>query len=194
MNLAVAVDENVLKTVCRMYWSARPMTHTSSSATRRRTFTSSIHMRRRTVRLTQAQRMLHWRRYPSQTPWKAGFEHARRHEHSDNWPAPGPGSRLERTAIEFSVEDIGIADAVARARRVDIGGLQTSPGHHRGSAGPETCRSGRTASPLGKQTPGPVGHRQSCRGTPTSGVGHTGSKGARSEVGSEHPHIGSNPA
>ncbi len=55
---------------------------------------------------------------------KAGFEHDGRHEHSDNWRAPGPGSRSERTAIQFSAEDVGITEAVTRARRVDIGGLQ----------------------------------------------------------------------
>ena len=54
---------------------------------------------------------------------QAGFEHDGRYEHSDNWRAPGQGSRLDRTAIQFSAEDVGIADAVARARSVDLGGL-----------------------------------------------------------------------
>jgi hypothetical protein len=54
---------------------------------------------------------------------QAGFEHDGRYLHSDNWRAPGPGPRSDRTAIQFSAEDIGIADAVARARQVDIGGL-----------------------------------------------------------------------
>ena len=37
----------------------------------------------------------------------AGFEHDGRHEHSDNWRAPGPGSWSQRTAIQFSAEDVG---------------------------------------------------------------------------------------
>jgi hypothetical protein len=53
----------------------------------------------------------------------AGFEHDGRYEHSDYWRAPGPAPRSQRTAIQFSAEDVGIADAVARARPVDIGGL-----------------------------------------------------------------------
>ena len=50
----------------------------------------------------------------------AGFEHTGRHEHSDNWRAPlaGPGS--PRTAVQFSAEDIGIADAVAHAELTDL--------------------------------------------------------------------------
>ena len=55
---------------------------------------------------------------------RAGFEHDGRYEHSDNWRAPGLGSRSERTAVQFSAEDEGIADAVARAMQVDIGGLR----------------------------------------------------------------------
>jgi hypothetical protein len=55
---------------------------------------------------------------------KAGFSHEGRQEHSDNWRAPGPGPRAERTAIQFSSEDVGIESAVARARVVDAGGYQ----------------------------------------------------------------------
>jgi hypothetical protein len=55
----------------------------------------------------------------------AGFEHTGRHDHSDNWRAPGPGPLKLRTAIQFSAEDVGIADAVAHAAIVDLdGGLQ----------------------------------------------------------------------
>jgi hypothetical protein len=55
----------------------------------------------------------------------AGFEHTGRHDHSDNWRAPGPGPLKLRTAIQFSAEDVGIADAVAHASVVDLdGGLR----------------------------------------------------------------------
>jgi hypothetical protein len=52
----------------------------------------------------------------------AGFEHTGRHEHSDNWRAPGPGPLKLRTVIQFSAEDVGIADAVAHAGIVDLHG------------------------------------------------------------------------
>jgi hypothetical protein len=52
----------------------------------------------------------------------AGFEHTGRHDHSDNWRAPGPGPLKLRTAIQFSAEDVGIADAVAHAIIVDLDG------------------------------------------------------------------------
>lgn len=50
----------------------------------------------------------------------AGFEHTGRHEHSDNWrtPASGPGGL--RTAVQFSAEDEGITDAVARAELLEL--------------------------------------------------------------------------
>jgi hypothetical protein len=60
---------------------------------------------------------------PTDALARAGFEHEGRYEHSDNWRAPGPGSRSERTAVQFSAEDVGIAETVARARHVDVGGL-----------------------------------------------------------------------
>ena len=50
----------------------------------------------------------------------AGFEHTGRHEHSDNWRAPGRGPVNLRTAIQFSAEDVGIADAVAHATIVEL--------------------------------------------------------------------------
>jgi predicted nucleotidyltransferase len=53
----------------------------------------------------------------------AGFEHEQRFAHSDNWRAPGDATRRERTAIQFSAEDVGIAAAIEHAARVDIGGL-----------------------------------------------------------------------
>ena len=37
----------------------------------------------------------------------AGFEHDGRYEHSDNWRAPGPGPRSQRTAIQFSAKTWG---------------------------------------------------------------------------------------
>jgi hypothetical protein len=52
---------------------------------------------------------------------KAGFIHEGHHPHSD---APGSGPRAQRTAIQFSSEDVGIDAAVARARTVDAGGFQ----------------------------------------------------------------------
>jgi hypothetical protein len=55
---------------------------------------------------------------------KAGFIHEGRHQHSDNWRAPGSGPRAQRTAIQFSSEDVGIDAAIARARIVDAGGFQ----------------------------------------------------------------------
>jgi hypothetical protein len=55
---------------------------------------------------------------------KAGFIHEGRHRHSDNWRAPGAGPRTQRTAIQFSSEDVGIDAAIARARTVDAGGFE----------------------------------------------------------------------
>ena len=54
----------------------------------------------------------------------AGFSHEGRHDHSDNWRAPGSAPRAERTAIQFSAEDIGIDSAVSHARVVDAGGYK----------------------------------------------------------------------
>lgn len=51
----------------------------------------------------------------------AGFEHTGRHDHSDNWRAPGPGSLKLRTALQFSAEDVGITEAVEHATTVDLG-------------------------------------------------------------------------
>ena len=50
----------------------------------------------------------------------AGFDHTGRHEHSDNWRAPAAGPGSLRTAVEFSAEDVGIADAVANAELTDL--------------------------------------------------------------------------
>jgi hypothetical protein len=50
----------------------------------------------------------------------AGFVYEGRFPHSDNWRAPGPGTRAERTPVQFSAEDVGIADAVARAQVIDL--------------------------------------------------------------------------
>jgi hypothetical protein len=60
---------------------------------------------------------------PREALSKAGFEYDGRHEHSDNWRAPGSGPRSERTAVQFSAEDVGIAETVARARDIDVGTL-----------------------------------------------------------------------
>jgi len=61
---------------------------------------------------------------PRDALFKAGFVHEGRHEHSDDWRAPGPRPKSERTAIQFSSEDVGIEDAVARAQVVDAGGYR----------------------------------------------------------------------
>jgi Nucleotidyl transferase AbiEii toxin, Type IV TA system len=53
---------------------------------------------------------------------EAGFDHTGRHDHSDNWRAPGPGPLKQRTAVQFSAEDEGIADAVEHAGIVDLDG------------------------------------------------------------------------
>jgi hypothetical protein len=61
---------------------------------------------------------------PSAALTEAGFVHEGRHPHSDNWRAPGSAPREQRTAIQFSSEDIGIEDAVSRAQTIDAGGFQ----------------------------------------------------------------------
>jgi len=59
---------------------------------------------------------------PRQALVAAGFEHTGRHEHSDNWRAPGAAPLNQRTAVQFSAEDEGIADAVKHAGIVDLTG------------------------------------------------------------------------
>lgn len=59
---------------------------------------------------------------PRQALLAAGFEHTGRHEHSDNWRAPGSAPLNQRTAVQFSAEDQGIAAAVAHAGVVDLAG------------------------------------------------------------------------
>ena len=49
---------------------------------------------------------------------EAGFEYTGRHAHSDNWRAPGDGPLATRVAVQFSAEDVGIAEAVAHARSI----------------------------------------------------------------------------
>ena len=44
-------------------------------------------------------------------------------DHRDNWRAPGPGPLKQRTAVQFSAEDEGIADAVEHASIVDLDGV-----------------------------------------------------------------------
>ena len=51
---------------------------------------------------------------------RAGFTYEGRFPHSDNWRAPGPRARKDRIAVQFSAEDIGLADAVAHAKSVDV--------------------------------------------------------------------------
>ncbi len=50
---------------------------------------------------------------PREALLAAGFEHT---AHSDNWRAPGDGPLATRVAVQFSAEDVGIAEAVARAK------------------------------------------------------------------------------
>ena len=52
----------------------------------------------------------------------AGFEHTGRHEHSNNWRAPGAGPLKARTAVQFSAEDVGLAEAVEHAAVIDLDG------------------------------------------------------------------------
>ena len=59
---------------------------------------------------------------PHQALIAAGFEHTGRHEHSDNWRAPGSAPLKQRTAVQFSAEDEGIADVVAHAGVVSLEG------------------------------------------------------------------------
>ena len=59
---------------------------------------------------------------PREALVRAGFEHTGRHEHKDNWRAPGPGPLRSRTAVQFSAEDHGLAEAVEHATVVDLGG------------------------------------------------------------------------
>lgn len=53
---------------------------------------------------------------PREALLAAGFEHTGRHAHSDNWRAPGDGPLATRVAVQFFAEDVGIAEAVARAK------------------------------------------------------------------------------
>jgi hypothetical protein len=57
---------------------------------------------------------------PGEALRAAGFEHTGRHDHSDNWRAPGPRPLKQRTAIQFSAEDEGIADAIEHATVVEL--------------------------------------------------------------------------
>jgi len=50
----------------------------------------------------------------------AGFDHTGRHEHSDNWRAPPTGPGGQRTVVQFSAEDVGIAEAVSHAELTDL--------------------------------------------------------------------------
>ncbi|HWO47428.1 MAG TPA: nucleotidyl transferase AbiEii/AbiGii toxin family protein, partial [Solirubrobacterales bacterium] len=50
----------------------------------------------------------------------AGFVYEGRFPHSDNWRAPRDGSRAQRIAVQFSAEDEGIAEAVARATTAEV--------------------------------------------------------------------------
>ena len=59
---------------------------------------------------------------PREALLAAGFEHTGRHEHSDNWRAPGSAPLKQRTAVQFSAEDEGIAEAVTRASVVNLEG------------------------------------------------------------------------
>lgn len=66
--------------------------------------------------------ILTYRQVPADALRGAGFEHTGRHEHSDNWQAPGVGPLQQRTAVQFSAEEPGIAAAVEHAEVLDLGG------------------------------------------------------------------------
>lgn len=51
----------------------------------------------------------------------AGFVHEGRYAHIDNWRAPGCGPAAQRVAVQFTAEDVGIADAIARAQVLRAG-------------------------------------------------------------------------
>jgi len=53
----------------------------------------------------------------------AGFRHEGTFKFSDNWRAPGPGSKSERTAVQFSADDL-TAKAVDEAGAVMLGGVE----------------------------------------------------------------------
>lgn len=57
---------------------------------------------------------------PREALLAAGFDHAGRHDHSDNWLAPATGSAAPRIAVQFSAEDVGIAEAVAGAEPSEL--------------------------------------------------------------------------
>lgn len=57
---------------------------------------------------------------PREALLAAGFDHTGRHRHSDNWRAPPAGPGSLRTAVQFSAEDVGIADAVSHAELTDL--------------------------------------------------------------------------
>jgi hypothetical protein len=56
---------------------------------------------------------------PGEALRAAGFEHTGRHDHSDNWRAPGPRPLKQRTAVQFLAEDEGIAEAIEHATVVE---------------------------------------------------------------------------
>lgn len=53
----------------------------------------------------------------------AGFKYEGTFRFSDNWRAPGPGSRRERTAVQFSADPL-TAKAVEGAGSVRLGGVE----------------------------------------------------------------------
>ncbi len=55
----------------------------------------------------------------------AGFKHEGTFEFSDNWRAPGPLPRKQRTAVQFSADAL-TADAVQHAGTVTVGGMKVS--------------------------------------------------------------------
>lgn len=52
----------------------------------------------------------------------AGFKHEGAFEFSDNWRAPGPLPRAQRTAVQFSADAL-TSEAVDRAESVTLGGV-----------------------------------------------------------------------
>ena len=53
----------------------------------------------------------------------AGFKHERTFGHSDNWRAPGPEPRKQRTAVQFSVDRL-TPGAVERAETFRVRGMR----------------------------------------------------------------------
>jgi predicted nucleotidyltransferase len=60
---------------------------------------------------------------PTSALERAGFEHEGRFDHSDNWRAPGPAPRKQRTAIQFTADTL-TPGSVERAQTFEFSGMR----------------------------------------------------------------------